>query len=150
MTTFSQNDAEMMFRRSLDALRNNNIEGWLMMWAEDGIMEFPFAPPGYPRLVGKQAIRDYIARLPNIVRFDCFPSIQFHHIDGGKGMIVEFTAQGQALKSERPYVQSYVSVIEFLDGRVRQYRDYWNPDAVRAAIGPPDLTTLALSQEATR
>lgn len=44
-----------LYRHSLRLLLDKDIPGWTGLWAEDGVMEFPFAPPGRPqRLEGRR------------------------------------------------------------------------------------------------
>jgi uncharacterized protein len=46
-----------LYRHSLRLLLEKNIPAWAGLWAEDGVMEFPFAPQGRPgRLAG--TVRD--------------------------------------------------------------------------------------------
>ncbi len=46
---------------------------------------------------------------------------------------------GASKTSGARYDQDYVSVIDFLDGRISCYRDYWNPLIAQAALGDSAL-----------
>ncbi|MYW00174.1 nuclear transport factor 2 family protein, partial [Streptomyces sp. SID3343] len=54
-----------LYRHSLRLLLDKNIPGWVGLWADDGVMEFPFAPDGRPaRLEGREAIAAYMRDYP--------------------------------------------------------------------------------------
>jgi uncharacterized protein len=38
--------------RALDRLLAHDMAGFANLWAEDGVLEFPFASPGYPARSG--------------------------------------------------------------------------------------------------
>ena len=44
----------------LDSLRRNDMRAFADQWAPDGVMEFPFAPPGYRVLNGRDDVWDYV------------------------------------------------------------------------------------------
>jgi ketosteroid isomerase-like protein len=55
-----------LYRHGLRLLLAKDIPGWVGLWAEDGVMEFPFAPQGWPeRLAGKAAIAAYMRDYPD-------------------------------------------------------------------------------------
>jgi len=53
--------SESMLFDALEGLERGDVKPWVDMFRDDGVMEFPFAPPGYPsRLDGKAAIAEYM------------------------------------------------------------------------------------------
>lgn len=41
----------------LALLEAKNIDAWIELWADDGVQEMPYSPPGFPnRIEGKSAI----------------------------------------------------------------------------------------------
>lgn len=58
---------------------------------------------------------------------------QFHH--AGDVMIAEFSVEGSAVTTGRPYNQRYISVVTFRDDKIVTYRDYWNPVVAIEALG---------------
>ena len=66
-----------LYRHSLRLLLNKDIPAWVALWAEDGLMEFPFAPTGWPRrLEGKEAVAAYMRHYPDHIDLHDFRVIQ--------------------------------------------------------------------------
>ncbi|WP_437674509.1 nuclear transport factor 2 family protein [Sorangium sp. So ce131] len=137
------------FRRGLERLVNKDTAGWVSMFAEDGAMEFPFAPPGYPeRLEGRAAIAEYMRGYPDIVDLASFHVEAFHQTVNPDVVIVEFSTSGRAIPTNRPYTMRYVGVITMRGGEIVNYRDYWNPLVAAAALGGAEAMVSAFAQEA--
>ena len=74
MTTIAAPD---WFSTALEALPAGDIEGFVQMYDDDAVHEFPFAPEGRPeRLEGKSAIAGYMQNLPAAVQFDSFDDVR--------------------------------------------------------------------------
>ncbi|MEW2087111.1 nuclear transport factor 2 family protein [Streptomyces sp. NPDC005283] len=117
-----------VFRRGLELLLAKDIEAWVELWAEDGVCEFPFAPPGAPRLLeGKSAVHAYMAHYPDHVDLSGFPYLEVHRTEDPEVVIVEMRAEGRAVATGKPFEMSYVVVVTVKDGLITRYRDYWNP-----------------------
>ena len=137
------------FRRALERLVNKDTAGWVSMFAEDGAMEFPYAPPGYPeRLDGRAAIAEYMRGYPDIVDLTSFHIEAFHRTVNPDVAIVEFSVSARAVPTNRPYTMRYVGVITLRGGEIVHYRGYWNPLVAAAAFGGADALVAAFSQEA--
>lgn len=120
-----------LYRRSLRLLLDKDIPGWIGLWAESGVMEFPFAPPGWPeRLEGKDAIADYMRHYPEHIDLRDFPEVEIHQTLEPATIIVEMRGVGRLVEGDRPFDMSYIAVVTAEEGRFTSYRDYWNPLAV--------------------
>ena len=107
---------------------------FLDMFAEDGVMEFPFAPPGMTaRLEGREALAAHLQLLTGMVAFEDMGPPTVHRAPDV--VVLEFEGRGRGLATGTPYVQTYVSVIRIGRGRIVHYRDYWNPLVVLATVG---------------
>lgn len=139
--------ARAMFDRGLQLLLDKDMRGFAGLWHDDGVFEFPFAPPGYPRLVeGREAVADYLKDYPDHIDLTGFRDVTVRHTTEPGTMVVEFQAEGRAIATGRPYDVGYIAVIETSDGRILRYRDYWNPLAVGAALGGVDAFVDAFTQ----
>jgi len=137
------------FRRGLQSLVDKDVAGWVSMWTEDGSMEFPYAPPGYPqRLDGKAAIREYMRDYPDKIEIASFTVEAFHQTLDSNVVIIEFSVDGRAVETDRPYAMRYVAVVTLRDGDIVHYRDYWNPLAAITALGGADAMVSAFTREA--
>ncbi|WP_371526399.1 nuclear transport factor 2 family protein [Streptomyces sp. NBC_01283] len=116
-----------VFTRSLDLLLAKDIDGWVGLWAPDGIFEFPFALPGAPRrLVGREAVRDYMADYPDHIDLRSFEDLTVHRTDDPETIVVELRGTGRAVATGRPFDMPYIQVVTVQEGRITRFRDYWN------------------------
>lgn len=66
--------AAELYRHSLRLLLAKDIPAWVDLWHTDGVLEFPFAPDGWPpRLEGKAAVGAYMRHYPDHVDLHDFP-----------------------------------------------------------------------------
>ncbi|GAB7028831.1 nuclear transport factor 2 family protein [Streptomyces sp. NPDC021749] len=119
-----------LYRHSLRLLLDKDIPGWVGLWAEDGVMEFPFAPPGWPaRLEGREAIAAYMRDYPDRIDLHDFPEadLRIHETAEPRTIVVEMRGVGRLVETGRPFDMTYIAVVTVEDGRITSYRDYWNP-----------------------
>ncbi|MDX8032918.1 nuclear transport factor 2 family protein [Lentzea sp. BCCO 10_0856] len=122
--------------KALQLLLDKDMIGFAGLWAEDGVMEFPFAPPGYPtRLEGRAAIEDYLRDYPKMLDIQSFPKQVVHQSVDPDVAVVEFDAEGVVVPTGKPYRFSYIAVITVRNGEIISYRDYWNPLYVQELAG---------------
>lgn len=68
-------NAQAVVDRALELLIAQDVAGFAALWAEDGVLEFPFAAPGFPsRLEGRAAVAEYMSGYPDILRIKEFPA----------------------------------------------------------------------------
>ncbi|GAB2486745.1 nuclear transport factor 2 family protein [Nocardiopsis aegyptia] len=120
-----------LFREGLCRLLDKDITGWIGLWAEDGVMEFPFAPPGRPkRLEGRTAIADYMRPYPEHIDLHDFPDLTVHRTTDPATIVVEMRGVGRLVRTGAPFDTTYIAVVTAREGRFTAYRDYWSPLAV--------------------
>ncbi|MDT0449449.1 nuclear transport factor 2 family protein [Streptomyces hesseae] len=122
-----------LYRHGLRLLLAKDIPGWVGLWAEDGVMEFPFAPPGRPtRLAGRAAIADYMRPYPDHIDLHDFPEadLRIHRTTDPRTVVAEMRGVGRLVQTGRSFDMTYIAVVTVEGGRFTSYRDYWNPLAV--------------------
>ncbi len=124
--------------RLVAALLDHDMAAFAEEWAPDGAMEFPFAPPGWPTVSGKDAVRDYLVGFPDNVDIRGIRHQTRHDTGDPDTLIVEWGVTGAVLRTGNPYDIDYVAVVTVGDQGITEYRDYWNPLAVSAAMGSID------------
>ncbi|WP_028938555.1 nuclear transport factor 2 family protein [Pseudonocardia spinosispora] len=128
--------------RALELLLAKDMAGFVELWEPDGVMEFPFAAPGFPtRLVGHAQLHDYLDDYPQHVDLHAIVDLEVHQSVDPSVVIVEFGAEGLVVPSGRPYRLRYIAVLTIRDGRIARYRDYWSPRAVADALGAEQAAT---------
>ncbi|GAA1002541.1 hypothetical protein Aple_000800 [Acrocarpospora pleiomorpha] len=119
---------EGVFREGLARLWREDLAGWLDLFHEDIVFEFPFAPAGRPqRLNGKSEVAEYMSHLPGAIQVEEAPSVLIHETTDPETIIIEMSVKGHVTATGTPYAQSYVVVLVVKDGLITLYRDYWNP-----------------------
>lgn len=117
-----------LFHRGLRHLLDKDIPAWVDLWAEDGVMEFPFAPPGRPgRLEGRPAIAAYMRHYPDHIDLADIPDLLIHETAQAHTIVVEMRGTGRVVATGGPFDMTYIAVVTVRDGLFVSYRDYWNP-----------------------
>lgn len=143
-TPVARTPAERALLRNLDLLVDGKIEDWVALFAPDGVLEFPYAPPGWPdRFQGHAAIHDHMRKFPEHLSVR-FRDIRFHPVSDPDLVIAEFEGEGTVITSGLPFRQTYISLIWTRDGLITRYRDFWNPVLLMEALGGADAATRAV------
>ena len=92
-----------LVEHALELLLAKDMAAFAGLWAEDGILEFPFAAPGYPpRLDGRAAVADYLRGYPDVLDVREIPAKMLHQTDDPEVVIAEFEAAGIVVATEMP------------------------------------------------
>lgn len=111
-------------------------EEWIALWAEDGELDFPFAPKGRQRTYrGKAQILAYMSATPGRVAVDALDQVRAMPMLDPAMAVVELTIKGHIPKTGAAYDQAYVLFFETKGGKLWRYREYWNPLVSIDAIG---------------
>ncbi|WP_370676186.1 nuclear transport factor 2 family protein [Pleomorphomonas sp. PLEO] len=136
-----------MLRSAIGDLLEPSAGSFLEMFAEDGVMEFPYAPPGSVKVLhGRSALADHLKRFPEILSIDGFSVPQVWRTDTPGTVILEMECKGRGIRTGEPYDQTYISVVTTKDGRIQRYKDYWNPLVVLRAIGGSDALKQVMGE----
>jgi ketosteroid isomerase-like protein len=118
------------------------------LFAEDGVLRYPFAPPGMPReLKGRDTIREYhraatarrtlleIEGVDMIVRDTGDPEV----------VVVEIEHHGYSHGSGGPYRFRALGIVRVRGGEIVEYDDYMDPIAMAALLGRTQDLVAALT-----
>lgn len=121
-----------LYHRGLRLLLDKDIDAWVELWDAEGVLEFPFAPPGWPRrLDGKAAVADYMRGYADHIDLHDFPDVEVHRTTAPETVVVEMRGVGRLVKTGDPFDMNYIAVVTVRNGLIVHYRDYWNPLAVQ-------------------
>lgn len=125
-----------LVNHALELLLMPDMAAFAGLWAEDGVLEFPFAAPGYPtRVEGRAAVAEYLRGYPDILKVEQIPHRTTHQTVDPDVVIVEFEATGTVVATGARYRMSYIAVITARNNEIQSYRDYWSPAAAAEAMG---------------
>jgi uncharacterized protein len=120
------------------------------LFAPDGVMTYPFAPPGGPaELAGQDAIRAHFAALePARALFDMHGVEAVIRETGDPEVVVaEITHHGMSRVTDAPYRLTALGVIRVRDGKIVRYDDYMDPIAVARMLGRTADLAAALARD---
>lgn len=127
--------SQQILLTSLELLEQGDARGWVDLFSADGVLEFPYAPPGWPfRFQGHEALWAHMQKFPEnlTVRFS---GVTFYDTTDTDLAIAEFHADGTATATGRTLAQDYVSILWTENGQIVRYRDFWNPQRHLDALG---------------
>lgn len=128
--------ADRVIDHLLRLLVEHDMNGFADLWDPEGSIEFPFHAAGYPpEVVGREAIREYMAHYTDIVDVREVVRQRRYFTDDPGTVVLEFALRGIGVASRRPYTMAYVAIITVGEAGIRSYRDYWSPAAAEEALG---------------
>ncbi len=130
--------AQTTFKNHLKYLSSGQIEQWVNLFIDDGVLEFPYGPKDFPKLVrGKTGLFEYMKNFPEHFKVT-FKNLHFHPTEEPTLVIAEFESSGYAIGTGNPYNQKYISVVTTdTEGKMIRYVDFWNPMVAIDAINAP-------------
>lgn len=149
---------QQMVQQYMGLYAQQKWDEWIDLWAEDGVLEFPFAPPGRKsRYVGKAEIMAYMkathARMSGIIQTEGMEYFRIQPMADPGMTCLEMAIKGKVVATGAPYCQKYISIIEMRGDKLATYREYWNPlvssdanggrEAWTAAFGSPEAAEAA-------
>lgn len=127
---------------------------WIDLWTDDGVLEFPFAPPGRrSRYIGKLDILSYMkavaVRMGGRIKSEGLDYYTLHPMQEPGKVCLEMSIKGHLVESGAPYQQKYISIIETKGGKISVFREYWNPMVSMDANGGREAWTAAFGSPET-
>ena len=114
-------------RRSL--ILNGDADGYADLFAADGVIEMPFAPPGAPpRLDGREAIREYARHFVALpLRLEDFEVAELYQTQDPEVVIVEMRAKATLTATGQSFDATSIQVLRIREGQIVLFRDFANP-----------------------
>jgi ketosteroid isomerase-like protein len=135
---------QQILQRYLYLFSQERWDEWIDLWTDDGVLEFPFAPPGRRRCyVGKPDILAYMKPLAGRMKVEELEYFDVHPMLDPTMGCFEMGLKGRIVETGAPYNQKYISIIETRGGKLSRYREYWNPIVSMDANGGRDAWTAA-------
>ena len=118
------------------------------LFAADGVLAYPFAPPGHPReLRGRDAIRAYFAAASQARALFTMAGVDAvtWQTDDPAVVVTQITHHGMSHVTGVPYDLTALGVIRVRDGMIVSYEDYMDPIALARLLGRTGDLAAALS-----
>ncbi len=139
--TQEQYTASQAFAAHL-ALIGKDIKAWVNLFAEDAVIEFPYASTlgSAERLEGKSALYNYMKDVPAKMQNLIFTNVREYQTSNPNLLLAEVHGEAVIAATGCHYQQDYVMRLETKDGKIVHYREYWNPiPAIEAWGGTQEL-----------
>jgi uncharacterized protein len=113
--------------------------GFADLFASDGVIEAPFAPPGAPaRLAGREAIREYSRHvMASPLRLDDFEVAELYQTQDPEVVIVEMRTKGTVTTTGQSFTATSIQVLRIRDGQIVLFRDFADPRVLEDVMGEP-------------
>ncbi|WUJ73900.1 nuclear transport factor 2 family protein [Kribbella soli] len=112
-----------------------DFEGFVSLFAEDAVLELPFAVQGLPdRLVGREAIREFsLQAAAHAIAIIDLRTVQLHRTTDPEVVILELVTEARHTTTDVPFQATCIQVFRIKDGKIKLFRDYVGAHSV------PDL-----------
>ena len=118
--------------RVLAAVTAGDRAAQVACYHDDIVLEFPYATPPV-RVEGKATVDAYLERA--LTFFELRLTVtRVHECVDPDTVIVEFTSEGRARTTDRPYANTYIAVLSFRDGLVVGQREFYDPAPAAQAL----------------
>lgn len=136
MINNDQNLALKAAHKYLSIVKGASINTWMDIWAENAIVEFPFASGQYPkRLEGNDAIYEYYKDASKAFELCEEKPLVIYPSSDPLIAIFEISMKFHIIQTGRDYNQDYICLVKVRDdGKIILYREYWDPIRVLNAF----------------
>lgn len=146
MTTDTQQETTGTIEQFFDRLEAMAIEGFLDLWADDGVQEMPFAPEGFPnRLDGKEDVERQYGGLP-----DAYEAMTYERtirpLNDPEWAIAEYEGTID-LNDGGQYNNSYIGLFHVVDGEIILFREFFDPIVLLEAFGDEVDETFSVEND---
>ncbi|MEC3978851.1 nuclear transport factor 2 family protein [Amycolatopsis sp. H20-H5] len=119
------NDAREVFDRFLAATVNNRWDELADFYAEDAVIETPFAPTGIPRRSeGREGLRSRFIGAADVRKVLKAENVVVRETADPEVIVAEFDLHSELSTTGRVYSSTYILVITVQDGMIVHSRDY--------------------------
>jgi hypothetical protein len=134
----STTPADVLDRRR-QLILNGDADGFADLFAPDGVIEAPFAPPGAPaRLAGREAIRAYSRHIMAApLRLEEFEVAELYQTQDPEVVVAEMRTTGTLTATGRPFSATSVQILRIRDGQILLFRDFADSRGLEEVIRKP-------------
>jgi uncharacterized protein (TIGR02246 family) len=124
----SATPADVLARRR-QLILSGDADGYADLFAPDGVIESPFAPPGSPsRLEGRETIREHARRvMASPVRLEAFEEVELYLTQDPEVVIAEVRATATLTTTGQSVVTTSLQIYRIRAGQIVLFRDFANP-----------------------
>ena len=117
------------------------------LYAEDTVVETPFALPSPHRAEGREAVRAHFARSGSGAMEMQTHNVRVHETTDPEVIIIECDYRGRFIPTGRTFDVPSVQILQVKDGLIASARDFTNHAVIAAAAGQLPAVLAALDSQ---
>jgi ketosteroid isomerase-like protein len=117
------------------------------LYAEDTVVETPFALPAPHRAEGREAVRAHFARAGSGAIEMQTHNVEVHETTDPEVIIIECDYRGRIIATGRTFDVPSVQILRVKDGLILSARDFTNHAVIAAAMGQLPAVLAALDPQ---
>ncbi len=124
----------------LTALEEKDMKKLASVWADDAVQDMSYSPDGHPkRVAGKENVVSLYAGWPeNSGQADFTSELVFYPMQDPETIFAEFRGDVEIIPTGRQYKQTYGGLFHVVDGKIKLFREYYDPAPFTWAFGLND------------
>ena len=138
----SRNVAGEIAADFLDALAVSDADRIANLWTEDAVLEFPFAPEGFPfRVEGQPAIEKYFRDALAAVTPIAYPDRVITPLAEPDACVIEFGSQLTVGDDPTVFENKYITIVRVKEGKIAYFKEHY--DSLKRVEGFPSGDEMA-------
>ena len=135
-----QQQTQQTVRDLLTSLETKDMETFATLWAEDAVQDMPFSPEGFPKRVeGRDNLLQHYAAWPEISGSANFTDrLVFYPMVDPTMVFAEWHGVVEMIPTGQLYQQRYGGLFQVSDGKIKLFREYYDPIVFAIAFGLND------------
>ena len=124
-------------RTFLGALETKDMAALASVWADDAVQDMPYSPQGHPKRVsGKDDVVALYSGWPqNAGDADFLSQLVVYPLRDPQTVFVEFKGRVDVIPTGREYRQNYGGLFHVVGGKIKLFREYYDPAPFTWAFG---------------
>ena len=121
----------------LTALEDKDMEKLASLWTDDAVQHMPYSPKEHPKRVsGKENIIELYSQWPDVSKNADFTSeLVFYPMIDPTTVFAEYRGSVDIVPTGRKYDQFYGGLFHTEDGKIKLFREYYDPKPFKYAFG---------------
>jgi uncharacterized protein len=134
----STTPADVLARRR-HLILSGDADGYADLFAPDGVVEAPFAPPGAPLILeGREVIGEYSRHvMASPVRLEEYEVAELYQTQDPEVVIVEMRTKGTLTSTGQSFAATSIQILRIREGQIVLFRDFANPRVLEDVIAEP-------------
>src|SRR5882762_5554453 len=132
-----KSSARAVFERFIEVSAKGAYDEIADLYAEDAVVEIPYAPPGVPRVSqgGREGLRSRFKSVEGMWTIDGIDGVRIYETTDPDVIVAEFTIHRTIAATGKSVSGDYLMIVTIRDGLIVHSRDYADPLAGAKAFG---------------